>query len=47
MQHMRKLVREHNVYRWAADLIGQLSEFRVVAPKNNNAEKTEVRSSAA
>ncbi len=47
MQRMRKLVREHNVYRWAADLIGQLSEFRVVAPKNNNAEKTEVRSSAA
>ena len=46
MQHMRKLVREHNIYRWAADLIGQLSEFRVVAPKNN-AEKTEVRSSAA
>jgi alpha,alpha-trehalose-phosphate synthase [UDP-forming] len=46
MQHMRKLVREHNVYRWAADLIGQLSEFRVVAPKIN-AEKTEVRSSAA
>ena len=46
MQHMRKLVREHNVYRWAADLIGQLSEFRVVAPKNN-AEKTEIRISAA
>jgi trehalose-6-phosphate synthase len=46
MHHMRKLVCEHNVYRWAADLIGQLSEFRVVAPKNN-AEKAGVRSSAA
>jgi trehalose-6-phosphate synthase len=46
MQHMRKLVREHNIYRWAADLIGQLSEFRVVAPKSNT-EKSEVRSSAA
>jgi trehalose 6-phosphate synthase len=46
MQHMRRMVREHNVYRWAADLISQLSEFRVVAPKNKT-EKAEVRSSAA
>ncbi len=46
MQHMRKLVREQNIYRWAGDLIGQLCEFRVVIPKNN-AEKPEIRSSAA
>jgi hypothetical protein len=26
---MRKLVREHNVYRWAGTLIGELSEVRL------------------
>jgi alpha,alpha-trehalose-phosphate synthase [UDP-forming] len=29
MQRMRKLVREHNVYRWAASLIGELCEVRL------------------
>jgi len=29
MHRMRKLVREHNVYRWAAELIGQLCEIRL------------------
>ncbi|HWY04081.1 MAG TPA: trehalose-6-phosphate synthase [Candidatus Acidoferrum sp.] len=29
MQRMRKLVREHNVYRWAGTLIGELSEVRL------------------
>jgi hypothetical protein len=30
---MRKLVREHNVYRWAGSLIGELCEVRLkVAP---------------
>ena len=29
MQRMRKLVREHNVYRWAGALIGELSEVRL------------------
>jgi alpha,alpha-trehalose-phosphate synthase [UDP-forming] len=29
MQRMRRLVREHNVYRWAATLIGQLCEVRL------------------
>jgi len=29
MQRMRKLVREHNVYRWAGDLIGELCEVRL------------------
>jgi alpha,alpha-trehalose-phosphate synthase [UDP-forming] len=29
MQHMRKIVREHNVYRWAGSLIGELCEMRL------------------
>jgi alpha,alpha-trehalose-phosphate synthase [UDP-forming] len=31
MQRMRKLVREHNVYRWAGSLIGALCEVRLDA----------------
>ncbi len=29
MQRMRKMVREHNVYRWAGSLIGELCEVRL------------------
>jgi alpha,alpha-trehalose-phosphate synthase [UDP-forming] len=29
MQRMRRLVREHNVYRWAATLIGELCDVRL------------------
>jgi len=29
MQRMRKQVREHNVYRWAGSLIGELCEVRL------------------
>jgi alpha,alpha-trehalose-phosphate synthase [UDP-forming] len=37
MQRMRKLVREHNVYRWAGTLIGDLCEIRLdVAEGANN-----------
>src|SRR5262249_2361291 len=32
MLRMRKVVREHNVYRWAAELISELSEIRVESP---------------
>jgi len=32
MQHMRRLVREHNVYRWAGNLVGELAEIRVEVP---------------
>lgn len=39
MQRMRKLVREQNIYRWAGDLIGQLCEFRVTAPKATESKK--------
>jgi alpha,alpha-trehalose-phosphate synthase [UDP-forming] len=29
MERLRKVVREHNVYRWAGNLIGELSEVRL------------------
>ena len=31
MQHMRRGVREHNVYRWAARLLSDLTEIRIDA----------------
>src|SRR5580700_8574946 len=33
MQQMRKNVREHNVYRWAAHLLSDLTEIRIDAPE--------------
>ena len=38
MQWMRRVVREHNIYRWAANLLSDLTEIRIEA-----AERTEVR----
>jgi len=32
MKHMRNQVREHNVYRWAGDLIGELAAIRLGPP---------------
>jgi trehalose 6-phosphate synthase len=32
MQRMRANVREHNIYRWAGSLIGELSEIRTAIP---------------
>jgi alpha,alpha-trehalose-phosphate synthase [UDP-forming] len=32
MEHLRKIVREHNVYRWAGNLIGDLCEVRLDVP---------------
>jgi trehalose 6-phosphate synthase len=29
MQRMRRIVKEHNVYRWAGNLIAELSEIRL------------------
>ncbi len=36
MQRMRKLVREHNVYRWAGSLIGELCEVRLDVAEGGN-----------
>lgn len=33
MRRMRKVVRDHNVYRWAAELISELSEIRLESPE--------------
>jgi trehalose-6-phosphate synthase len=33
MRRMRRVVREHNVYRWAAELILELSEIRIKSPE--------------
>ena len=35
MSHMRAIVREQNVYRWAANLISDLAEIRVEKPQNS------------
>jgi len=37
MSRMRKIVLEHNVYRWAANLISDLSEIRVPVPERQEA----------
>jgi trehalose 6-phosphate synthase len=34
MSQMRRTVKEHNVYRWAADLISDLSEIRMETPEH-------------
>jgi trehalose-6-phosphate synthase len=36
MQRMRKLVREHNVYRWAGSLIGELCDVRIDAAESSS-----------
>ena len=33
MQRMRRVVREHNIYRWAASLVRELSEVRLDRPE--------------
>ena len=47
MQRLRKQVREQNIYHWAADLIGQLAEFRVEPPRNDRVKSSTGRSTAA
>jgi trehalose-6-phosphate synthase len=37
MVHMRKIVLEHNVYRWAANVLSDLTEIRI-----DTQERTEV-----
>jgi trehalose-6-phosphate synthase len=33
MQTLRRTVREHNIYRWAANLISELAEIRMASPQ--------------
>jgi trehalose-6-phosphate synthase/uncharacterized membrane protein affecting hemolysin expression len=37
MQRMRRVVKEHNIYRWAASLIAELSEIRIEKPERVDA----------
>jgi trehalose-6-phosphate synthase len=34
MHQMRKLIKDHNIYRWAGDLITELCELRLDAPED-------------
>lgn len=43
MQRMRRVVKEHNIYRWAASLLAELSEIRI--EKTEKTEKTAAVSS--
>jgi trehalose 6-phosphate synthase len=38
MQHMRRVVKENNVYRWAASLIGELCETRIDGAESTREE---------
>src|SRR6266403_1015206 len=40
MQHMRSSVREHNVYRWAASLLSDLTDIRIDAPDRVESSET-------
>ncbi len=39
MGRMREVVREHNIYRWAADLISALAQVRLESPPEGNGIK--------
>jgi trehalose-6-phosphate synthase len=41
MQRMRRNVREHNVYRWAGNLITDLSEIRIEEPRPEDGHEPE------
>ena len=47
MQRMRKVVREHNVYRWAATLIGDLCEVRLDVVEETGTGRSRFRADAA
>jgi trehalose 6-phosphate synthase len=34
MHHMRRLIQEHNIYRWAGDLVTALCEIRLHEPED-------------
>jgi len=39
MVRMRKMIKEHNVYRWAGDLIGNVCEMRLDNQQSIDAQK--------
>jgi trehalose-6-phosphate synthase len=46
MQRMRKVVKEHNIYRWAGNLITDLSEVRLDTPVDAKLRGVEARAGA-
>ncbi len=46
MQRMRKVIKEHNIYRWAGNLITELCEVRLDAPEDTQ-EKLRARVTVA
>jgi trehalose 6-phosphate synthase len=46
MRRMRRVVKQHNIYRWAANLIGAVSEIRVEQPKESNASQHRIHTAA-
>jgi len=41
MQWMRRVVKEHNIYRWAANLLSDLTEIRIEAAERAEARQTQ------
>jgi trehalose 6-phosphate synthase len=41
MQWMRRAVKEHNIYRWAANLLSDLTEIRIEAAERTEAPQTQ------
>jgi trehalose-6-phosphate synthase len=39
MQRMRRIVKEHNVYRWAASLLAGLSDIQIDKPQPSEIQK--------
>ncbi len=39
MRRMRRQVMEHNIYRWAADVLGDLRELRLQGPENTDTSR--------
>jgi hypothetical protein len=46
MQRMRAVVREHNVYRWAGNLIGELAGVRLEPGLASGTESQATRAAA-
>ena len=46
MQHMRRAIREHNIYQWAGTLIAELCELRLDSPEKADG-KSRLGASAA
>ena len=47
MQHMRQMVKEQNIYRWAGNLIGELCQVRLERPHEPRKQEKAITPSAA